>query len=163
MMRSAKAVLLFRVVVAFLLASPSVTLAVPGRTIGEGDVSASGEATYTIPIVVPPGINGLTPDLAFVYAHRQREGLAGVGWGISGLSEINRCGKTLTQDGAPDTVNLTTSDRFCFAAASCALLLARTVRQDRSTGQNWIRWPDSRRTGSRATARPGSGSRTRTA
>lgn len=122
MTRSAKAALLFQVVVAFFAALPSVTFAVPGRTVGEGDVSASGEAAYTIPIIVPPGINGLTPDLAFVYGHRQKEGLAGVGWGLAGLSEINRCGKTLAQDGAPNTVNLTTSDRFCFGGSQLRLI-----------------------------------------
>jgi hypothetical protein len=121
MMRSAKAALLFQVAVSILVL-PSVSLAVPGRTVGEGDVTASGEATYTIPIIVPPGINGLTPDLAFAYGHRQKESLVGVGWGIAGLSEINRCGKTLAQDGAPNTVNLTTSDRFCFGGSQLRLI-----------------------------------------
>jgi hypothetical protein len=122
MMPPAKAALLFQVAVAILTVSPSVTLAAPGRTLGVGDVSASGEATYTIPIVVPPGINGLTPDLAFVYGHRQKESVAGVGWGISGLSEITRCAKSLVQDGAADTVNLSTSDRFCFGGSQLRLV-----------------------------------------
>ncbi|MGH8130165.1 MAG: SpvB/TcaC N-terminal domain-containing protein, partial [Steroidobacteraceae bacterium] len=94
---------------------PGITWAVPavGRTVGEGDVSASGEAAYVIPITVPPGINGLTPEVALVYGHRQREGIAGVGWGVSGLSEINRCAKTVAQDGLTKNVELSTADRFC--------------------------------------------------
>ncbi len=122
MMRSSKAALLFQIVVAIFLYSPSVTIAAPGRTVGVGEVSTSGEATYSIPIVVPPGINGLTPDLALAYGHRQKESLAGVGWGISGPSEISRCAKTLSQDGASDTVNLSTSDRFCFGGVQLRLV-----------------------------------------
>ena len=59
-----------------------------GHTSGEPDVSKSGEVTYTIPIFAPPGIDGLTPQLALVYGSRQREYLAGVGWAVAGLSEI---------------------------------------------------------------------------
>ncbi len=92
---------------------PLTSFAAVGRTVGDPNVSDNGEATYTIPITVPNGINGLTPALALFYAHRQGEGLAGVGWGVSGLSEITRCGKSLAQDGVTATVQLSTADRFC--------------------------------------------------
>jgi hypothetical protein len=95
-----------------IAASPGSWAAV-GRTIGNADVSDSGEATYNIPITVPSGINGLTPALALAYGHRQGEGLAGVGWSVSGLSEITRCGKSVAQDGITRTVELSLVDRFC--------------------------------------------------
>ena len=53
-------------------------VAAVGRTVGESNVSTSGEAKYVIPIAVPSGINGLTPELALAYGHRQSEGIAGV-------------------------------------------------------------------------------------
>lgn len=84
-----------------------------GRTMGSGDVSTSGEAQYSIPIFAPAGTNGLTPKIALSYGHRKGESLAGVGWGISGLSEITRCAKTVAQNGSPDAVKLTMDDRFC--------------------------------------------------
>jgi hypothetical protein len=93
--------------------SPVAAWAAVGRTIGQATVSDSGEATYAIPITVPAGINGLTPALALAYGHRQGEGLIGVGWGISGLSEITRCGKSYAQDGYTRTVELSTADRVC--------------------------------------------------
>ena len=96
-----------------LIQLPTITNAAVGRTDGVSDVSATGEATYSIPITVPSGINGLTPELALVYGHRKTEGLAGVGWGISGLSEITRCGKTIAQDGVTKGVELVTTDRYC--------------------------------------------------
>lgn len=84
-----------------------------GRTPAEVGVSASGSASYVIPIAVPPGINGLAPELALTYGHRQGEGVAGVGWGISGLSAISRCGKTPAQNETYGSVLLQQDDRFC--------------------------------------------------
>ncbi|HSD70373.1 MAG TPA: FG-GAP-like repeat-containing protein, partial [Woeseiaceae bacterium] len=95
-----------------MLASPSLHAAV-GRTAGDGGTSASGEATYKIPIRVPPGINGVTPELALAYSHRNTEGTAGVGWDVSGLSAIVRCADTLAQNGGSDAVSLTTYDEYC--------------------------------------------------
>jgi RHS repeat-associated protein len=102
----------FPVAALVLLVSLETNAAV-GRTAGESTVSASGEATYVIPITVPGGINGLTPEMALAYGHRRAEGIAGVGWGISGLSEITRCAKTEAQDGESKTVELSTADRIC--------------------------------------------------
>lgn len=113
-MRSARLVL-----VAYSLAFCSTAILVPpshaavGRTVGDANVSPTGEATYSIPIFAPPGTKGLAPELALVYAHRQDEGLAGVGWSISGMSAITRCAKTWVQDGAPAAIRLGTDDRVC--------------------------------------------------
>ena len=70
-----------------------------GRTAGEASVSATGAARYAIPLVVPPGTNGLAPDLAIVYDHRSGNGLLGAGFRLAGFSAVQRCGRTLAQDG----------------------------------------------------------------
>lgn len=85
-----------------------------GRTQGSFGVSSSGAATYTIPIWTPPGPNGITPSLSLVYSSNAGNGLAGIGWNLSAVSSIERCGRTQHQDGNAAAVNLTTSDRFCF-------------------------------------------------
>lgn len=105
---------LFRAVLTGL----TVVVAMPaigavGSTIGDVDVSPGGEAKYSINISVPPGINRLTPQLALAYGHRQKETMSGIGWGIAGLSEINRCAKTRAQDTWPKSVVLISSDRYC--------------------------------------------------
>ncbi|MGH8242604.1 MAG: SpvB/TcaC N-terminal domain-containing protein, partial [Steroidobacteraceae bacterium] len=75
--------------------------AATGRTPGNGQVSPSGAATYSIPLWSPPGIRGLAPSLALVYSSRSGDGLAGVGFDVAyGESAITRCGKTIVQDGA---------------------------------------------------------------
>jgi hypothetical protein len=70
-----------------------------GRTEGEASVTATGSARYSIPIVLPPGTNGLAPTLAITYDSRNGNGLLGVGFRLSGLSKVQRCGNTLAQDG----------------------------------------------------------------
>ena len=85
----------------------------PGRTPGFATVSADGEALYSIPIGIPPGTNGLTPVLSLDYRHRTRGGLLGVGWSLSGLSQIARCARTYSQDGVAEPPTRTTLDRFC--------------------------------------------------
>lgn len=87
--------------------------AAPGRTPATHEVSPTGEATYSIPFVVPPGTRGLTPQLGLAYRHRSGSSLAGVGWNIAGLSAIYRCGLTWAQDGAARENRNDALDRYC--------------------------------------------------
>ena len=76
-------------------------------------VSSSGAATYAIPIQVPPGTAGMQPSLALSYNSQAVNGLAGMGWSLSGLSAIHRCAATLVQDGLVGNVSYDVNDRFC--------------------------------------------------
>ena len=82
---------------------------IPGTPSTEG-----GVATYRIPIEEPPGRAGMQPDIALSYGSRNGNGVAGVGWSISGTSSIYRCPRTLAQEGANRTVLHDMSDRLCF-------------------------------------------------
>lgn len=83
-----------------------------GATSGAFDVNPAGGASYTIPIDVLPGVNGLAPSLALVYSSNSGSGVAGYGWQIGGISVIGRTGKTIYNDGATTGVDLTTADKF---------------------------------------------------
>ena len=72
-----------------------------GRTPGSAWVSDDGEASYSIPVDIPPGTNGLTPAVSIDYRHRTRGGLLGVGWSIGGLSQVTRCARTLPRMASP--------------------------------------------------------------
>ncbi len=84
-----------------------------GNTPGSFSVSAGGAATYTIPIRVPSGPRGVSPNLSLQYNSQAENGVVGVGWSLSGLPSIERCAKTVGQDGVAAAVGLTMSDRFC--------------------------------------------------
>ena len=83
-----------------------------GATQGEINVSASGAAVYTVPIVIPQGIAGVSPSLALTYNSQSGNGIAGYGWHLAGLSVISRIGSTPYHNGKITEVNLTNTDQF---------------------------------------------------
>ncbi len=76
-------------------------------------VSAGGVATHSIPIVVPRGTAGVQPNLALTYNSQGENSLLGIGWSVGGMPIINRCPRTVAQDGFRGGVNYDTNDRFC--------------------------------------------------
>jgi len=84
-----------------------------GVTSGSFNVSPSGAATYAIPIMVPPGTNGMQPNLSLVYNSQGGNGMLGMGWGIGGLSVIHRCGSSIALDNTKGGVYYDNRDNFC--------------------------------------------------
>ncbi|UPQ80325.1 polymorphic toxin type 23 domain-containing protein [Flavobacterium azooxidireducens] len=85
-----------------------------GVTEGQLSVSLTGGATYSIPIAVPPGINGIVPQIALSYNSQGGNGLAGYGWNVSGISVITRTPSTRFHDNNIDPVDFDALDRFSF-------------------------------------------------
>jgi RHS repeat-associated protein len=83
-----------------------------GITEGQLSVSLSGGATYAIPIAVPPGINGVVPQVSLTYNSQGGNGMAGYGWNISGVSGITRIPSTKFHDNTIDPVDFNALDRF---------------------------------------------------
>ena len=84
----------------------SADTGVVGALGGTVDVGAMGAAIYSIPIEVPKGINGMQPNLAITYNSQAGNGLLGWGWDITGLSSIERTGRTRYHDGVTGTVTM---------------------------------------------------------
>jgi FG-GAP-like repeat/Salmonella virulence plasmid 65kDa B protein/Insecticide toxin TcdB middle/N-terminal region len=82
-------------------------------TAGSGGVSPSGGFNYSIPIRIPPGTTGVQPSLSLSYSSQGGNGIAGVGWNVSGLSVITRCPATQATDGIRGGVNLDANDKLC--------------------------------------------------
>ena len=84
-------------------------------TKGSGAVNQLGGYNYQVPLQVAPGTMGLQPNLSLVYNSNSSGAgsILGTGWGMGGLSEIHRCGKTLAQDGKRGGVNFDDNDRLC--------------------------------------------------
>ena len=55
----------------------------------------------------------MQPSLALSYNSQAGNGLAGMGWSLSGFSAIHRCQATYVQDGFSGGINYDANDRFC--------------------------------------------------
>lgn len=78
------------------------------------DVSSQGSATYSIPIITPPGTAGLTPSISLTYNSQSPSSSVGIGWTVEGLHVITRGPKNLGQDGKITRVQFTEDDAFYF-------------------------------------------------
>ena len=93
-------------------AQPIVAASADGYLPSSWGVTAKGAFTFTLPLAVPPGRAGMVPSLALSYASENGNGLAGVGWSVTGFSTITRGGRTWSRDGATDGVDYSVRDRF---------------------------------------------------
>lgn len=94
------------------LPAPTGSSTEVGITEGELAVALNGSASYSIPIAVPPGVNGVVPQISLTYNSQGGNGMAGYGWNISGISAISRIPRTKFHDGNVGGVNLDANDRF---------------------------------------------------
>jgi RHS repeat-associated protein len=86
-----------------------------GALAGQAAVSAGGNASYSLAIDLPPGINGLKPQVSVNYNSNVRNGPLGLGWFLGGASasSITRCPQTISQNGTVHGVDFSPEDRFC--------------------------------------------------
>lgn len=75
-------------------------------------ITPSGGKTYEVPIKTGPGMNGHQPNLALAYNSQQGNSVLGMGWSISGLSQISRCGNNLYYDNKTKGVAMDNGDGF---------------------------------------------------
>ena len=69
-----------------------------GTMKGDPNVTAAGVFTYSIPILLPPGIGTMAPKLSLDYNSQAGNGLLGIGWSLSGVSSIARIPTNLYYD-----------------------------------------------------------------
>ena len=101
------------ILVAILVSGVGAAGANIGRIAATFHVDQYGAATYSIPIFAPRGPSDLQPELSLTYNSQDAASYVGVGWSISGISEIYRCNRTVAQDGSASNVALQTSDGYC--------------------------------------------------
>lgn len=67
-------------------------------------VDHSGAMTMTIPIEMPPNSKGSSPQVGLSYNSNAPNGVVGIGWSISGLSQINYTNKSIYYDGKAEGI-----------------------------------------------------------
>jgi len=83
-----------------------------GELPGDVDVDSTGEASYSIPLSLPPGTAGVQPSLAIRYSSQGGNGVMGLGFSLGGLSAISRAPAMRLQDGTMDGIDFDALDRL---------------------------------------------------
>ncbi len=76
-------------------------------------ISEGGTPAYSMPIAVPPGISGMTPNIGLLYSGGGVNGPLGAGWSIQGISMITRCPNTKAIDASSRGVAYDPNDKLC--------------------------------------------------
>ncbi len=85
-----------------------------GSLKGSLNVGGDGSATYSVPIDLPKGTAGMEPKLSLDYSSNGTNGVAGLGWALTGLQQITRGPASLSKDTMADPVDFDSNDRFFF-------------------------------------------------
>lgn len=83
-----------------------------GKTNDEICVTPTGQLSYEIPIPTLPGTGGMKPNLSVCYNSSTKNGLAGYGFDLRGLSIISRIPSDRFHDGVATAIDFTSHDHF---------------------------------------------------
>lgn len=98
--------------------NPSGTSAPLGKsfhdTKGNIEVNGAGQLQFTLPIALPPGVKNVAPQINLTYTSGSSNGIAGYGWGISGITNISRVAKNIEKNREISGIQLNYSDYYNF-------------------------------------------------
>lgn len=81
-------------------------------TKGELQVGNNGQASYNLPIALPPSLKNIAPVINVNYSSGSRGGIVGQGWNVSGISNICRMSTRQDIEGFRDGVDFDEHDRL---------------------------------------------------
>ena len=79
---------------------------------GSFDIGPVGNATYNIPVDLPPGTAGLKPDISIVYNSFSGDGVMGKGFSLSAISSITRANTTVFHNGYISDIKFDNTDKY---------------------------------------------------
>lgn len=83
-------------------------------TQGKLEITNGGQASYSLPIALPPSIQSVGPQINLNYVSGQMGGIAGQGWSIAGVSGISRTSTRKDIDKFIDGVDYDSFDKLSF-------------------------------------------------
>jgi hypothetical protein len=101
-------------------------------TQGKLEISGSGQATYILPIALPPSISNVGPTINIAYSSGQNDGIAGQGWNINSISYISRIATRKDIDGFKDGVDFDDNDKLALDGQRLIVKSGSTYWQDGS-------------------------------
>ncbi|MEO0508982.1 MAG: RHS repeat-associated core domain-containing protein [Verrucomicrobiota bacterium] len=113
-----KRINLFSLVAALLIGAVTSAYANTTDLVGtlpaKFSVDNKGAANYSIPIELPPGVNGMQPSVSLNYNSNNGNGVAGLGWSlVHGYpNQIVRGRNIMARDGSLREVNFTAEDKL---------------------------------------------------
>ncbi|KZN35286.1 SpvB/TcaC N-terminal domain-containing protein, partial [Pseudoalteromonas luteoviolacea] len=98
-------------------------------TTGSFRVNEQGAATYSIPLPLPTGIAGVTPEVALTYSSQSGPSSVAFGWQLSAGSSVTRCRQTKLHDGKFEAIKPWSAgnDRYCLDGSR--LILSNDVTE----------------------------------
>ncbi|GGF10728.1 RHS repeat-associated core domain-containing protein [Flavobacterium limi] len=96
-------------------------------------VGGDGQLQFTLPIALPPSINGVAPQMNLFYTSGSGIGIAGMGFSLSGITSIRRLGKNIEKDGDSKAVQLDYTDFYEFNGQK---LLLKTPGDETTYGKD---------------------------
>lgn len=106
---------------------------------GTFNVGSFGNASYTIPIEVPAGVNGMQPSLSITYDSQAGNGLVGYGCNLDGFSKITRGGKDPRyDDGNVSGISFNNNQDTYYLDGQRLLLKPKSGEIDRNSGEYYL-------------------------
>ena len=103
-----KYIILLFIITSFLNAKASLVGSI------EGDLNVNmGRLNYSLPLSLPKGKNNIVPSIKIYYSQGAGDGILGLGFNISGLSIISRCGATKKIDGYNGGITYGNNAHYC--------------------------------------------------
>ncbi|MFL0810700.1 MAG: FG-GAP-like repeat-containing protein [Agarilytica sp.] len=94
-------------------------------------VDRNGAFNISVPLELPPGINGFSPKLSLNYNSRAQNGVLGWGWRLGGVSSIQRCNADFARDGKRSGVLNGQAYKFCLDGQRLVEVAEREYRLER--------------------------------
>lgn len=83
-------------------------------TKGTLEVNSGGQASFTLPIALPPGVKSVAPQINLNYISGSGNGVAGYGWNIGGIIGISRVSKNIEKDNEIIGIQNDLTDAYSF-------------------------------------------------
>ncbi|MGF0539380.1 RHS repeat-associated core domain-containing protein [Agrobacterium sp. ES01] len=93
------------IIIIALVSTSATADIIPGKSAGQVSVTLSGSSQFSMPLAFPKGTAGMEPTLFVSYDSNSGPGNLGLGWSLTGLTQITRINRNKLIDGFPAAID----------------------------------------------------------